>query len=58
MKSLARFAVQKRWLMLIIWLVLAIGINAASASLGNSYSNSFQLPKTNSTMALKLLESA
>ena len=58
MKSLARFAVRKRWVMLAIWLVTAVGINAASASLGNAYSNTFSLPGTNSVHALQLLESA
>ena len=58
MKSLARFAVRKRWVMLAIWLVIAVGINAASASLGNAYSNTFSLPGTNSVHALQLLESA
>jgi RND superfamily putative drug exporter len=58
MKSLARFAVRQRWVVIAIWLVVAIGINVAASSLGNSYSNSFQLPKTNSTSALKLIESA
>jgi len=57
-KSLARFAVRKRWVVLAIWLAIAIGINAASASLGNSYSNTFSLPGTNSVHALQLLESA
>lgn len=58
MKSLARFAVQKRWLVLAIWLVVAIGMNLAAQAIGNSYSNTFSLPGTNSVHALQLLESA
>jgi RND superfamily putative drug exporter len=58
MKSLARFAVQKRWFVLAVWLVVAIGMNLAAQSFGNNYSNSFSLPGTNSVHALKLLESA
>ena len=58
MKSLARFAVRRRWVMLAIWLVAAIGINAAAQNLGSAYSNSFSLPGTNSIHALNLLESA
>jgi len=57
MKSLARFAVRRRWIVLALWLVLAVGINAAASAAGNAYSNSFQLPKTNSAYALQLLQS-
>jgi len=57
MKSLARFAVRRRWIVLVLWLILAIGTNVAASSLGNSYSNSFSLPGTNSVQGLNLLES-
>ncbi|HEY5303743.1 MAG TPA: MMPL family transporter [Acidimicrobiales bacterium] len=56
MKSLARFSVRRRWLVLAIWLILIIGVNAAAQSVGSAYSNSFSLPGTNSTHALQLLE--
>ncbi len=56
MKSLARFSVRRRWLVLVIWLILIIGVNAAAQSVGSAYSNSFSLPGTNSTHALQLLE--
>jgi putative drug exporter of the RND superfamily len=55
-KSLARFSVRRRWLVLIIWIVLIVGVNAAAQSLGTAYSNSFSLPGTNSIHALQLLE--
>jgi RND superfamily putative drug exporter len=55
-KSLARFSVRRRWWILVIWIVLIIGVNAAAQSVGTSYSNSFSLPGTNSTDALHLLE--
>jgi RND superfamily putative drug exporter len=58
MKSLARFAVTKRWFVIALWLVVAVGINVTAGALGNHYSNSFQLPKTNSTLALELIKSA
>jgi len=56
LKSLARFSVRRRWLVLAIWLILIIGVNAAAQSVGSAYSNSFSLPGTNSTHALQLLE--
>ena len=56
MKSLARFSVRRRWLVLIIWIVLIIGVNAAAQAAGTAYSNSFSLPGTDSTHALQLLE--
>ena len=56
MKSLARFAVRRRWLVLIIWIVLIIGVNAAAQAAGTAYSNSFSLPGTDSIHALQLLE--
>ena len=56
MKSLARFSVRRRWLVLVIWIVLIIGVNAAAQAAGSAYSNSFSLPGTDSTHALHLLE--
>ena len=57
MKSLARFAYRRRWLILAIWVVLFLGMNALSQSFGTAYANTFTLPGTNSTHALKLLQS-
>jgi RND superfamily putative drug exporter len=56
MKSLARLSVRRRWIVLVAWIALFIGINIASFSFGSSYSNSFSLPGTNSTHALHLLQ--
>ncbi len=56
MKSLARFSVRRRWLVLVIWIVLIVGVNAAAQLAGTAYSNSFSLPGTNSIHALQLLE--
>nr|MBW4029435.1 MMPL family transporter [Acidobacteriota bacterium] len=56
MKSLARFSVRRRWLVLIIWVVLIVGVNVAAQAAGTAYSNSFSLPGTDSTHALQLLE--
>jgi RND superfamily putative drug exporter len=55
-KSLARFAVRRRWFVLALWIILAVGINALSSAVGTSYSNSFNLPGTNSVHALQLLQ--
>jgi RND superfamily putative drug exporter len=57
MKSLARFAYRRRWLILAVWIVLFLGMNALSQSFGTAYANTFTLPGTNSTHALSLLQS-
>jgi len=57
MKSVARFAYRRRWLILVLWIILFLGMNALSQSFGTSYANTFSLPGTNSTHALKLLQS-
>jgi putative drug exporter of the RND superfamily len=57
MKSLARFAYRRRWLVLVLWIVLFLGMNALSQSFGTAYANTFTLPGTNSTHALSLLQS-
>ena len=58
MKSLARFGVHQRWFILIGWIALIIGVNAAAQGFGSAYSNSFSLPGTNSTHAEALLARA
>jgi RND superfamily putative drug exporter len=57
MKSLARFAYRRRWLILALWVVLFLGMNALSQNFGTAYANTFTLPGTNSTHALSLLQS-
>ncbi|MGC1419475.1 MAG: MMPL family transporter [Acidimicrobiales bacterium] len=57
MKSLARLCVRHRWLVLGAWIVLFVGINIGSFSIGSNYSNTFSLPGTNSVHALDLLKS-
>ena len=54
MKSLARFAVRRRWIVLVLWLVAFVGFNFASQSVGTAYSNSFSLPGSDSTRGLAL----
>ena len=58
MKSLARFAVRRRWIVLVLWLVAFVGFNFASQSVGTAYSNSFSLPGSDSTRGLALLTQA
>ena len=58
MKTLARLSVRRRWYMLVAWIVLFIGINLVSQSLGSAYANTFSLPGTNSTHAFALLSKA
>ena len=57
MKSLARLCVRHRWMVLGAWIVLFIGLNVASFSVGSDYSNTFSFPGTNSVHALTLLQS-
>ena len=57
MKSLARYAYRRRWLILALWVVLFLGMNALSQSFGTAYANTFNLPGTDSTHALSLLQS-
>ncbi len=56
MKSLARLCVRRRWIVLGSWIVLFIGINIASFSIGSNYSNTFSFAGTNSVHALQLLQ--
>ena len=55
MKSLARLAVRRRWYVLSAWIVLFVGLTIASQSVGTAFSNSFNLPGTDSTRAFALL---
>jgi RND superfamily putative drug exporter len=55
MKSLARMSVRRRWMMLIAWVILFVGINIAAQAAGSAFSNTFSLPGTNSTDAYALL---
>ncbi len=55
MKSLARFSVRRRWLVLILWIVAFVGMNGLSIHLGSAYANAFSLPNTNSSRAMDLL---
>ncbi len=58
MRRLAGWSVQHRRLVVVLWIVLAIGATLVHGAVGSGYSNSFSLKGTPSTRALALLRSA
>jgi RND superfamily putative drug exporter len=58
MRTLARFSFRHRWLVVAVWLVALVGITVLTRAVGTGYSNSFTLPKTESTRAIELLQAA
>src|SRR5271170_5560565 len=56
MKRLAGWCVEHRKVVLGIWLVALVGSFAASQAAGTAFSTKFQLPNTQSSEALNLLE--
>jgi RND superfamily putative drug exporter len=57
-RALATWCVQKRKLVVIFWVVALIVITMIAKSVGTTDANSFSLPKTQSTEAIQLLQSA
>ena len=55
--KVARFSFRHRWLVLLFWAGLLLGITAWSRSLGSAFSTSFKLPDSDSQKAVDLLES-
>ncbi len=55
MGPLSRWAVNRPWPALGVWVLLAVLIGAAGARLGGSYNDSFDLPDTESASAQELL---
>ena len=58
MKSLGRFAFQKKYYVIGFWLIALFGITAIAQSVGSNFSDSFSLPGTESSKALALLGKA
>ena len=58
MRHLARWSVQHRRLVVVLWLALAIGATALEAGAGSNYSNAFTLKGTQSARAIDLLRGA
>lgn len=56
MKVLARWCVRHRKIVLILWLVALVGSFALSRASGDAFSTKFQLPNTQSAIALNLLK--
>src|SRR3954453_19515334 len=55
MKALARWGFRRKFVVLAIWEVSLLVLGGLSASVGSGYTDSFSLPGTESTTALKLL---
>jgi putative drug exporter of the RND superfamily len=57
MRTLARWCVRHRRLVLLFWFVAVIGSISLVTTTGTAYSNSFSFPNTESANAVKLLQS-
>ncbi|HVB90493.1 MAG TPA: MMPL family transporter [Acidimicrobiales bacterium] len=57
MRTLAGWCVRHRRLVVLFWLVALVGSLAVEHSVGSAYSNSFTFPNTQSSDAIKLLQS-
>jgi RND superfamily putative drug exporter len=57
MRALAAWSYRHRWMVLGLWLFALVGSNVLLGAIGTSYSNDFNLPNTESTRALQLLQS-
>lgn len=55
-KVLARFTYKKRWIVLIAWILLMIGMTGLSNSVGSAFSSSFSLPNTESSKVFDVLK--
>src|SRR3954451_17729404 len=55
MRALARWCFRRKFVVLAIWVVSLLVLGGLSASVGSGYTDSFSLPGTESTTALKLL---
>jgi len=59
MKTIAEFAVRRRWFVVVAWLVLVVGAQAlASAAGGAAYKDTFSLPNTETASVTTLLKHA
>jgi RND superfamily putative drug exporter len=56
MKALASWCVRHRVVVVLLWLAALVTMSLISQSVGTAYSNSFNLPNTESTKALALLQ--
>ncbi|HEY5025000.1 MAG TPA: MMPL family transporter [Acidimicrobiales bacterium] len=58
MRGLATWCVRHRRLVVVFWAAALVVVSLISASVGSDYSNSFSLPKTESSDAINLLKAA
>jgi RND superfamily putative drug exporter len=56
MRSLASWCVRRRRLVVLFWIAAVIVVTLLARSEGSAFSNSFSLPKTESTEAIQLLQ--
>jgi putative drug exporter of the RND superfamily len=58
MRNLATWCVRHRRLVVLFWIAALVVVSGLAHAVGSDYSNSFTLPKTESTDAINLLEAA
>jgi RND superfamily putative drug exporter len=58
MAGIARWCFRHRWMVIGLWLLAVLCLGAVNHVVGDAYNDSFALPGTESTKALKLLQSA
>lgn len=58
MTGLARWCFRHRYTVIGLWVVVLIALFGSSVAAGSGYSNAFNLPNTDSTKALSLLQGA
>ena len=56
MRSIARFCYEKRWFVVVGWIILLFGLFAISNALGGKYRTEFKLPGSESQAAVDLLK--
>ena len=59
MKTIAEFAIRRRWFVIAGWIVLVIGVQAIAAAMGGAaYKDTFSLPHTETATVANLLKNA
>ncbi len=54
-QSLARWCFQKRWFVLIAWIVALLGVNAAGSAIGSAFNGEFSTPASESTRGFEVV---
>ena len=55
-RSLARWCYERRWLVVGLWLLAMVGINAAGGAIGTAFDSSFSTPDSESTSGFDTVE--